>query len=82
MEERFLVCLPVFPGFRAATLSLKEKCFRCGTEVWKALSSPNEKIVCLECAAILLKERYNHYTILPPSPEQRRDIEGNSSGNN
>ena len=55
-EEKLLVCLLVEPGNRPAILSLKEKCRRCGREVWKALSSPKmEKIVCVDCGSLSIQ---------------------------
>lgn len=74
-ETEYLVCYRVedLPAPRAS--SVRDKCGKCNEPVWQAKSSPMKKVVCIQCAAEMMRGR-NDVEIIPPTENQVDDIAG------
>jgi hypothetical protein len=74
-DDLYLVCHPV-KGRVPSCSSRVDKCYQCGCEVWRALSSPSEAVaLCTPCAlAEMEKLDPKDIEIRGPSKEQLKDI--------
>jgi hypothetical protein len=75
-EAQWLGCLPVKEGYKPNLPSFKDTCEKCGVQVWRANSSPRGlRIVCTDCLLKMMKQAESvDLTIMPPTPEQMKDI--------
>jgi DNA-directed RNA polymerase subunit RPC12/RpoP len=72
-KTSWLVCLRAI-GYTPSLISFRDRCSQCGNEVWRAASSPKNKILCTDCALqIMAKEKA--ILILPPDARQIRDLQ-------
>jgi hypothetical protein len=75
-EDHFIICYPVtlFPSTPSLASSV-DLCLMCHQPVWRAHSSPREpKALCVDCAIVEIFEGDSDSKIMPPTPEQIRDI--------
>ena len=73
-KTQWLICLRVIGNKVPTLLSSRDRCTRCGEAVWRAASSPDNKILCVQCAVKIMEHEAETITVMPPSQRQLRDI--------
>jgi hypothetical protein len=75
-DKTYLVCLPVRDDYVPPVLSSKARCDKCGAQVWRAHSSPQDALpLCISCLKAQTK-RGGEVEVKPPSAQQLVDMLG------
>lgn len=73
--DHIAVCVALSEMSRPHVPSRIARCWRCGTKVWVAPSTPILAVpTCTACSLVLMAED-DDVTILPPTPEQLRELD-------
>jgi hypothetical protein len=73
-EKNYLVCMPVRDDYVPPVLSSKTRCDKCGAEVWRAHSSPQDALaICMSCLKVEMT-RLGEVEVKLPSAKQLVDI--------